>query len=140
MVHMSPTVQLIGQIKVSLKKLFTGAQLDESTYTGPGTVALAPILMGDIITLPVQPGMTWKVSKKSYLARTMGVEMDTHSQKLGQTLFSGNGLFVYHMTGSGLLWLHAYGALDTLQVSLTDQPQLTDGWPFLFCDFRWGLH
>lgn len=120
MVHMSPTVQLQGKIKVSLKKLFTGAQLDESTYTGPGTVALAPILMGDIITLQVDPDQTWKVGKKGYLARTMGVEMDTHAQKLGQSLFSGDGLFVYHMTGSGLLWLYAYGALDTLHVSPTD--------------------
>jgi uncharacterized protein (AIM24 family) len=96
--------------------------------------------MGDIITLPVQPGTTLKVAKKSYLARTMGVEMDTHAQKLGQTVFSGAGLFVYHMTGSGLLWLHAYGALDTLQVSLTDQHISTDTWPFLFCDFDRGLH
>ena len=119
MVHMSPTVQLQGKINVSLKKLFTGAQLDESTYTGPGTVALAPILMGDIITLQVQPGKTWQVGRRWYLARTMGVEMDTHAQRFGQALFSGDGLFTYHMTGSGLLWLYAYGALDTLHVSLT---------------------
>jgi len=120
MVHMSPTVQLQGKINVSLKKLFTGAQLDESTYTGPGTVALAPILMGDIITLQVQPGKSWQVGRRWYLARTVGVEMDTRAQRFGQALFSGDGLFNYHMTGSGLLWLYAYGALDTLHVSPTN--------------------
>jgi uncharacterized protein (AIM24 family) len=120
MVHMSSTVQLHGKIKVSLKKLFTGAQLDENTYTGPGTVALAPVLMGDIITMQLQPGKTWNVGKAWYLARTMGVEMDTKAQKFGQALFSGDSLFIYQMTGSGLLWLYAYGALDTLYVSLTN--------------------
>lgn len=100
-----------------MKKLLTGARMEESSYTGPGTVALAPIMMGDITTLQLQPGRTWKVGKDGYLARTLGVEMESHRQKLGAALLSGDGLFVYHLVGSGLCWVYAYGALDSLHAS-----------------------
>ncbi|KAG8405615.1 hypothetical protein J3459_021656 [Metarhizium acridum] len=46
MIHMSGTIQLQGNIKFSMKKLFTGGRMSESTYTGPGRLALGPTLMG----------------------------------------------------------------------------------------------
>lgn len=58
MIHMTPNVVLQGKVKVSMKKLFTGGSMAEATYTGPGTVALAPTLFGDIVTLNVEPGMS----------------------------------------------------------------------------------
>jgi hypothetical protein len=51
MLHMTPSIHLRGAIKFSLKKLLTDSQILWATFTGPGTVTLAPRLMGDVITL-----------------------------------------------------------------------------------------
>jgi uncharacterized protein (AIM24 family) len=117
MIHMSGTVQLTGQIKFSMKKLFTGGSMSESTYVGPGRVALGPTLFGDIITLNVDGRTQWNVGKDAFLARTPTVTKDTKSQGIGKALFSGEDLFVYRLSGQGLIWLTSFGAVDRLDVS-----------------------
>ena len=114
---MSPSVTLQGKIKVSLKKLFTGGEMAESSYQGPGMVALAPTLFGDIVTLQVQQGTTWNVGKDAYLACTSEVIKTTKSQGLGKALFSGEDLFIYQFSGDGVAWLTSYGAIETKHVS-----------------------
>ena len=42
MVAMSPEVKLKGKMKFSFKKLLTGSEMSQSTFTGPGEVLLAP--------------------------------------------------------------------------------------------------
>jgi uncharacterized protein (AIM24 family) len=42
MVAMTPDVTLKGKFKFSLKKMFTGGEMAQSTYTGPGEVLFAP--------------------------------------------------------------------------------------------------
>jgi uncharacterized protein (AIM24 family) len=42
MVAMSPEVKLKGKLKFSLKKMITGGEMAQSTYTGPGEILLAP--------------------------------------------------------------------------------------------------
>lgn len=118
MIHMSASVQLQGAIKFSLKKFFTGSQIAESTFTGPGTVALAPLLMGDIVTLQIEPNeRPWHVGKHQYLASTAGIDKDAKAQTLGKALFSGEDLFVYRIFGQGVVWLTSYGAIETINVS-----------------------
>ena len=117
MIHMSPSVTLQGKIKVSMKKLFTGGQMAESTYAGPGMVALAPTLFGDIITLRLQQGAMWNVGKDAYLASTNDVMKDTKGQGLGKAFFSGEDLFIYKFSGEGIIWLTSYGAIETKHVS-----------------------
>lgn len=114
---MAGTVQLTGNVKFSMKKLFTGGKMSESTYAGPGTVALGPTLMGDIITLHVDGRTAWTVGKNAYLARTPEVVLDTKAQGISKSLFSGEDVFVYRLAGQGLLWLTSFGAVDRLDVS-----------------------
>ena len=42
MVAMDPQVTLKGKFKFSFKKMFTGGEMSQSTYTGPGEILLAP--------------------------------------------------------------------------------------------------
>jgi uncharacterized protein (AIM24 family) len=42
MVAMSPQVTLKGKFKFSFKKMLTGGEMSQSTFTGPGEVLLAP--------------------------------------------------------------------------------------------------
>ena len=118
MIHMSPSVTLQGKIKVSMKKLFTGGSMAESTYAGPGLVALAPTLFGDIVTLNINQGSQWNVGKDAFLACTSEVVKDTKSQGLGKAFFSGEDLFIYRFSGEGVVWLTSYGAIETKQVSI----------------------
>ena len=91
--------------------------MSESTYTGPGLVALAPTLFGDIVTLNINQGSQWNVGKDAFLAMTSEVVKDTKSQGLGKAFFSGEDLFIYRFSGEGVVWLTSYGAIETKQVS-----------------------
>jgi uncharacterized protein (AIM24 family) len=117
MIHMSGTIVLTGKVKFSMKKLFTGGEMSESTYAGHGKVALAPTLQGDIITLHIDGRTQWTVGKDAFLARTTNTVKETKSQGIGKALFSGEDLFVYRVSGQGLMWLTSFGAVDRLDVS-----------------------
>lgn len=91
--------------------------MSESTYTGPGRLALGPTLMGDIVTLHVDGRTPWTVGKNGFLACTPDVVMETKAQGISKSLFSGEDLFVYKIGGQGLLWLTSFGAVDRLDVS-----------------------
>jgi uncharacterized protein (AIM24 family) len=42
MVAMGPQVTLKGKFKFSFKKMFTGGEMSQATYTGPGEILFAP--------------------------------------------------------------------------------------------------
>lgn len=117
MIHMSGSVQLSGKIKFSMKKLFTGSEMSESTYTGPGRVALGPTLFGDIITLHVDGRQNWIIGKDAFLACTPDVQKENKTQGFSKAMFSGEDLFVYRILGQGIMWLTSFGAVDRLDVS-----------------------
>ncbi|KAI6853370.1 hypothetical protein KC350_g8 [Hortaea werneckii] len=115
MIHMSPTVKLEGAIKFSMRKMLTGSQMSEASFTGPGTVALAPTLMGDIVALQIaNDGRAWNVGKDAFLASTGEVKRETKSQGFSKAMFSGEDLFIYKLMGQGLVWLTSYGAVDVI--------------------------
>ena len=118
MIHMSASIVLAGKIKFSMRKMFTGSEMSESTYTGPGVVALAPTLPGDIFTLPIDGSVMWKVGKDAWLGCTQDVRKEARSQGIGKALFSGEDLFVYNVVGQGLAWLTSFGAVEKLDMSL----------------------
>lgn len=72
MIAMSPTITLQGAVKFSLKKLVVGAQMAQSTFTGPGELLLAPPSLGDITNIRLTGSDTWSVGKDAYLASTQG--------------------------------------------------------------------
>ncbi|TGZ82186.1 DUF124-domain-containing protein [Ascodesmis nigricans] len=111
MVAMSPSVTLKGQVKFSLKKMFAGGEMTQSTYTGPGELLLAPAALGDIVPIRLDGQQTWSVGKDAMLCVTQGVHKDYKSQGLGKAMFSGEGLFVYKVSGQGILFVTSLGAI-----------------------------
>ncbi|PGH11678.1 hypothetical protein AJ79_04701 [Helicocarpus griseus UAMH5409] len=111
MIAMSPTMTLKGSVKFSMKKLIAGGEMSTSTFTGPGELILAPTMLGDISILRLNGSETWSVGKDAFLAATQGVVKDYKNQGLSKALFSGEGLFVYKMSGSGLLFMQSFGAI-----------------------------
>lgn len=137
MIHMAGTVQLAGKIKFSMKKLFTGGEMSESTYTGPGRVALGPTLFGDIITLPIDGRANWVIGKDAYLASTPEVTKDVKGQGLSKALFSGEDLFVYRVGGQGIIWLTSFGAVDRLDLQPGEHHIVDNGHLVAWsCDYK----
>jgi uncharacterized protein (AIM24 family) len=117
MIAMSPTVTLKGAVKFSMKKLITGGEMTVSNYTGPGEILFAPSTLGDISLLRLNGTETWNVGKDAFLAATHGVTKEYKSQGFGKAMFSGEGMFVYKIAGSGILWISSFGAIIRKDVS-----------------------
>ncbi|KAI5811740.1 tryptophan RNA-binding attenuator protein-like domain-containing protein [Peziza echinospora] len=111
MVAMSASVTLKGSVKFSFKKLVAGGEMTQSTFTGPGELLLAPPALGDIVPIRLDGQQTWSVGKDGLLAYTQGVVKDFKSQGLGKAMFSGEGLFVYKVSGQGVLFITSLGAI-----------------------------
>lgn len=117
MISMSPTVTLKGEVKFSMKKMIAGASLSTSHYTGPGELLLAPPMLGDITSIRLSGNDFWNVGHDAYLASTQGIVKDHKRQGLSKAIFSGEGLFVYKISGVGILWIASFGAIIRKDVS-----------------------
>jgi len=116
---MSPTITLKGSVKFSLKKVIASGQMSKSTYTGPGELLLAPSSIGDITIIKLGGHETWSVGKDAFLACTQGIVTEYKSQGIGKAIFSGEGLFVYKISGQGILWVTSFGAIIRKDVSVS---------------------
>lgn len=117
MIAMSPSVTLKGAFKFSVKKLLIGGEMAHSTFTGPGELLLAPSTLGDISILRLSGNDTWSVGRDAFLACTQGIIKEYKNQGLSKAMFSGEGLFVYKISGTGLLWVSSFGAILKKEVS-----------------------
>ncbi|PLN77375.1 DUF124-domain-containing protein [Aspergillus taichungensis] len=111
MIAMSHSLTVRGKMSFSFKKMLAGGEMSFSTFTGPGELLLAPSTLGDIIVLRLNGTDTWKVGKDGFLAATSAIQKEYQSQGLTKGVFSGEGLFIYKMGGSGLVWLQSFGAI-----------------------------
>lgn len=111
MIAMSHQITLKGQIKFSMKKLLVGGEMAHSTFTGPGELLLAPSALGDISHIQLTGREQWSVGKDAFIAATQGVVKEYKSQGIGKAMFSGEGLFVYKISGQGILWMGSFGAV-----------------------------
>ncbi|KAJ5624170.1 hypothetical protein N7510_000479 [Penicillium lagena] len=111
MLAMSTTMTLKGKLSFSWKKLISRGEMGHSTYTGPGELLLAPYVLGDVTVLRVDRPGQWKLGRDAYLASTSGIEAEYEKQSISNAVFSGEGLFVYRLDGTGLVWIQSFGAI-----------------------------
>ncbi|MBX5480061.1 MAG: TIGR00266 family protein [Pyrinomonas methylaliphatogenes] len=116
MVAMSANVELQSQMRGgllgALKRAVVGESAFISTFTargGPGEVALAPGAPGDIAAIEMR-NQTFLVQSSSYLASDAALAIDTRWGG-AKSFFSGEGLFVLQVQGTGLLLVSSYGAI-----------------------------
>ena len=127
MIAMSPTVTLKGAIKFSMKKLVAGGEIATSTYTGPGELLFAPPYLGDITTLRLTGSEQWNVGKDAFMAATQGIVKEMKNQGFSKAMFSGEGLFVYRMSGTGIVWIASFGAILRKDVSYSAESAVSTG-------------
>jgi uncharacterized protein (AIM24 family) len=133
MIAMSPTITLKGTVKFSLKKALVGGDMNKSTYSGPGELLLAPAAIGDITIIKLGGHEQWSVGKDAFLACTQGIVTEYKSQGLGKAMFSGEGLFVYKISGQGILWCTSFGAIIRKDVSVWFLRWLSSRWRRQVC-------
>lgn len=116
MVSMSPTISLDshmagGGVFGAFKSALGGESLFRTTFTassGGGEVILAPPSTGDVIGLQLE-GRKVFVQGGSYLAADPALEVGIEGSP--KAMFSGEGLFLITVNGTGLLLLSSFGAI-----------------------------
>ncbi len=117
MISMSPTIEIKAQssgkgVFGTLKAAVGGESLFASLFTatgGAGEIVLAPSSPGDILRMDLA-GQTILAQGGAYLAGDPGLELSTQGSM--KAMFSGEGLFLQKITGSGPLFLNSYGSIS----------------------------
>ncbi|KAJ5289113.1 hypothetical protein N7478_002143, partial [Penicillium angulare] len=137
MLGMSPTMTLRGVTHLTWKKLAARGGIGMSHYTGPGELLLAPSVLGDLMVLPIQEGKAWTIGRDAFLAHTAAVEHEYTFQSLTKAMFSGEGLFVYQITGNGLLWMQSFGSIIKKDLADGEKYYVDNGYLVAWnCDYK----
>ena len=120
MTYMSPNINVKTRMREqgilsSLGLSFLGGQSffvnDFLASGGSGEVGLVSAPLGDIEVIDIRPEKGYIIQKAAYVASTSGVNLDIQWQGFTKGLF-GQGLFMIKVSGSGALFINAFGALD----------------------------
>lgn len=96
-----------------LKRVFGGMPFIISVATGPGRIAFSRDATGELVVLPLHPGMELDVREHAFLLSSHQIDYSFVRVKgLSNILFGGQGMYMdrFVTTGApGLLILHGYG-------------------------------
>lgn len=91
------------------RSMLGGGTFFMNTFTGPGTVGLAPRVAGDIIEVPV--GGLLYVQNSGFLASDVDIQVNA-SWGGARGFFGGAGLFMLKLEGTGRAWMASFGAIQ----------------------------
>src|SRR6266576_5718476 len=102
-----------GGFMGALGRVVAGGTLFMTEYTaagGPGLLAFAAKLPGQILPLEITPGQGYMVHRHGFLCATLGVQFSIgFQQKLGTGLLGGTGFRMQRLTGQGKAWVELSG-------------------------------
>lgn len=114
-----------GGIGKMFARAFSGDSMFQNIYTanGDGIIAFGTSFPGKILPMEIGPDREIIVQKRSFLASTLGVQLDiTFSKKLGAGLFGGEGFIMQRLSGKGLAFVEIDG--DVYEATLGPGEQL----------------
>jgi uncharacterized protein (AIM24 family) len=114
MLWKEPTVPLaVLPLSGGMKRVFGGMPFVISVATGPGRIAFSRDASGELVVLPLHPGMELDVREHAFLLSSHQIGYSFVRVKgLTNILFGGQGMYMdrFITTGApGLLILHGYG-------------------------------
>ena len=102
-----------GGVFGALGRAFAGGTLFMTEYTavgGPGLLAFAGKLPGQILPLDIAPGHGYMVHRHGFMCATVGVQFSIgFQQRLGAGVFGGTGFRMQRLTGQGRAWVEMHG-------------------------------
>ena len=101
------------QLSGGMKRVLAGMPFIVSTAQGPGRVAFSRDATGELVVLPLHPGMELDVREHAFLLASSNITYSYQRIKgLRNILFGGQGMFMDRFVTTntpGLLILHGYG-------------------------------
>ena len=101
------------QLPGGLKRAFAGMPFIISTAAGPGRIAFSRDATGELVVLPLHPGMELDVREHAFLLCSHHVSYSfVRIKGLSNILFGGQGMYMDRFVTAnqpGLLILHGYG-------------------------------
>jgi len=96
-----------------IKRLLAGMPLVITTATGPGRVAFSRDATGELVLMPLHPGMELDVREHAFVLASRAIDYSyVRIKGLRNILFGGQGMFMDRFVTTntpGLLVLHGYG-------------------------------
>src|SRR5689334_24099529 len=97
----------------AVKRLFAGLPFTVTQAIGPGSVAFSRDATGELVVLPLHPGMEMDVREHAFLLASHSIRYSfVRIKGLINLIFGGEGMFMDRFVTageSGLLLLHGYG-------------------------------
>ncbi len=103
----------VMQLSGGIKRAFAGMPFVISVASGPGRIAFSRDASGELVVLPLHPGMELDVREHAFLLASHQINYSfVRIKGLANIIFGGQGMFMDRfVTGGvqGLLILHGYG-------------------------------
>jgi uncharacterized protein (TIGR00266 family) len=112
--------KLLNFLLALARKFLGGESMFFNTYTpaGAGKLWVAPAMVGDLVDMELTPGNPMIIQPGSYVANTPGVHLKTRWGGL-RSILGKEGAFLLEASGSGTLWINAYGGIKEMPVDGT---------------------
>jgi uncharacterized protein (AIM24 family) len=125
------------QLSGGLKRVFGGMPFIISVATGPGRIAFSRDATGELVVLPLHPGMELDVREHAFLLSSHQIEYSFVRVKgLTNILFGGQGMYMDRFvttSTSGMLILHGYGNVFERRLAAGESIMVEPG-AFLYKD------
>src|SRR5437667_11517846 len=106
-----------GGFMGALGRAVAGGTLFMTAYTaagGPGLLAFAAKLPGQILPLEIAPGQGYMCHRHGFMCATPGVQFSVgFQQRLGAGVFGGTGFTMQRLQGQGHAWVELHGEVVT---------------------------
>jgi uncharacterized protein (TIGR00266 family) len=119
MATMDTNIVMKTKFKGGFKRFLTKESLFINEFTAEsagGEIKIAPGPSGDISHVRLDGNKKFYITSGSYLASSMGVNLDTKFQGMAKSFFSGESFFLIECSGEGDLWFNTYGAIFEVDV------------------------
>jgi uncharacterized protein (AIM24 family) len=127
----------VMQLSGGMKRAFAGMPFIISVATGPGRIAFSRDATGELVMLPLHPGMELDVREHAFLLSSHQIGYSFIRIKgLTNILFGGQGMYMdrFVTTGTpGLLILHGYGNVFERKLAAGESIMVEPG-AFLYKD------
>jgi uncharacterized protein (AIM24 family) len=137
MLWKDPTVPLTVLKLKGAKRAFSGMPFVISVANGPGRIAFSRDATGELVSLPLHPGMELDVREHAFLLASHHIDFSyVRIKGLANILFGGQGMFMDRFvtkSSPGLLMLHGYGNVFERVLKEGESIQLEPG-SFLYKD------
>lgn len=124
MIAMSATIDVEGKMDGGIlgglaRAVLSGESMFFQELTarrGDGEILIGHQLPGGILDLELDGSYGLMVQKNGFLASTSGIDVSTKAQNIMRGLFSGEGFFILHVNGRGVVFISSYGVIHPINL------------------------